>query len=56
MLEGLDGGSFKSRIIILESDKTNIESVLSVPILQDYIPRYTNGVNLILTQESVTLI
>ena len=54
VLEGLDGGSFKSRIIILESDKTNIESVLSVPILQDYIPRYTNGVNLILTHKNLS--
>ena len=53
VLEGLDGSSFKSQIIILESDKTNVESLLSVPILQDYIPRYTNGVNLVLTHKNL---
>ena len=52
VFEGLQYCPFQARVIIFETDKTDIESILSLPALQDYIPRYTNGVNLILMHKS----
>ena len=52
VFEGLQNCPFQARAIIFETDKTDIESILSLPSLKDYIPRYTNGVNLILLHQS----
>ena len=52
VFEGLQNCPFQARVIIFETDKTDIESILSLPALKDYIPRYTNGVNLILMHKS----
>ena len=52
VFEGLQNCQFRARAIIFETDKTDIESILSLPALKDYIPRYTNGVNLILMHKS----
>ena len=52
VFEGLQNCPVQARAIILETDKTDIEGILSLPTLKDYIPRYTNGVNLILLHKS----
>ena len=52
VFEGLQNCPFQARVIILETDKTSTESILSLPTLQDYVPRYTNDVNLILMHKS----
>jgi FkbM family methyltransferase len=52
VFEGLQNCPFRARIIILETDKTEIESILSLHALNDYVPRYTNDVNLILMHKS----
>ena len=44
--------SFESKIIIFESDKTKVESILSLPCLKDYTPCFTNDVNVILLHKS----
>ena len=52
ILEGMKDSSLRARIIILETDKADVEEVLSLPALKSYVPRYTNGINLILAHES----
>jgi FkbM family methyltransferase len=52
ILEGMNDSSFRARFIILEIDKSDVEEVLSLPALKSYVPRFTNGVNLILAHES----
>ena len=52
ILEGIKDSSLRARIIILETDKADVEEVLSLPALKSYVPRYTNGINLILAHES----
>lgn len=52
VFEGLQNCPFQARIIIFETDKTDIESILALPALKDYFPRYTNGVNLVLMHKS----
>jgi FkbM family methyltransferase len=52
VFEGLQNCPFQARAIILETDKTDIEGILSLPSLKEYIPRYTNGVNLILLHKN----
>ena len=52
VFEGLQDSPFNARLIIFETDKTSTDSILSLPTLQDYVPRYTNDVNLILMHKS----
>ena len=52
VFEGLQNCLFQARVIVLEADKTDIDSLLSLPTLVDYIPCYNNGVNLILIHKS----
>lgn len=52
VFKGLQNCPFQARAIILETDKAEIEGILSLPSLKDYIPRYTNGVNLVLLHKS----
>ena len=48
VFEGLKDCPFKARIIVLEADKMEIENILSLPFFEDYVAKFTNGVNLIL--------
>ena len=52
VFEGLQNCPFQARVIVLEADKVEAGNILSLPVLKDYIPKYTNGVNLILLHKS----
>jgi len=52
ILEGMNDSSLHARVIILESDKCEVDEILSLPALKLYVPRYSNGVNLILVNNS----
>ena len=52
VFEGLNDSPFQARIIVLEADKMEIGSILSIPFFKDYTPKYTNGVNLFLIHKS----
>ena len=45
----------KAKIIILETDKSEIQSLCSLSALKEHKPVFTNGVNLILTWEKCDL-
>lgn len=55
VFEGLAEYPFQARLIILETDKSEQNPLLSLPALQHYAPRYTNGVNLILAHKTQKL-
>jgi FkbM family methyltransferase len=55
ILEGMNDTSLRARIIILETDKSDIDSLMQLPALKAYRPSYTNGINLILTMEGFNL-
>ena len=48
VLQGIDK-PIQAKVIILETDKSDIESLRKLPALHDHLPTYTNGINLILT-------
>lgn len=48
VFEGLNNPSFKTKLLIVESDKSNINNLLSISALENYIPYSTNGINTIL--------
>jgi len=47
---GLD--PLDAKIIIIEIDKTNLNEILKQPVLKDFEPVYTNGVNIILLNKN----
>ena len=49
ILEGMNDTSLRARIIILETDKSDIDSLIQLPALKAYRPSYTNGINSIFT-------
>jgi FkbM family methyltransferase len=49
---GLGEKTLEASIIILEIDKSNIQSLLELPALRPYAPCYSNGLNLILSHHS----
>ncbi|HAE10743.1 MAG TPA: hypothetical protein DCG39_03780 [Opitutae bacterium] len=55
VLEGLAEYPFQARLIVLETDKSEQNSLLSLTALQNYAPRYGNGVNLILAHKTQKL-
>ena len=55
VFRGLSKIDFIAKLIILESDKTQIDNLLSIPSLRKYRATYTNGLNTILSHESQTL-
>ncbi len=55
VLEGLAEYPFQTRLIVLETDKSEQNSLLSLTALQNYAPRYSNGVNLILAHKTQKL-
>ena len=48
VIVGADNSLWNSKLIILEVDKSNLETMLSLPALQNHYPAYSNGINLIL--------
>ena len=55
VLEGLAENPFQTRLIVLETDKSGQPSLLSLTALQNYVPCYSNGVNLILAHKTQRL-
>ena len=55
VFRGLSKIDFIAKLIILESDKTQIDNLLSIPSLRKYRATYTNGLNTILSHKSQTL-
>tara|TARA_B100000902_G_scaffold382519_1_gene420265 strand:+ start:140 stop:862 length:723 start_codon:yes stop_codon:yes gene_type:complete len=55
ILEGMNDTSLRARVIILETDKSDIDSLMKLPALKAYRPSYTNGINLILTMGGFNL-
>jgi len=49
ILEGMNDTSLRARIIILETDKSDIDSLMQLPALKRYRPTYSNGINSIFT-------
>ena len=47
VFEGLNNPSFKTKLLIVESDKSNINNLL-ISTIENYIPYSTNGINTIL--------
>lgn len=51
VLDALTNDKFKAKVIILESDKTQIEELLKSNSLKNYKPEYFNGVNTVLVNK-----
>lgn len=54
VLQGIDK-PIQAKVIILETDKSDIESLQELPALYDHRPIYTNGINVILIQKGQEL-
>jgi len=55
VIEGLERTPFITKIIVIESDKSEIEKLLSIEGLKDYYPIYTNSLNTILVHKEVVI-
>jgi FkbM family methyltransferase len=53
IFEGLTEDSFRTKIIIIESDKTEISKLIAKNSLKHYKPIYTNGINHILVNKDI---
>ncbi|MBH45172.1 MAG: hypothetical protein CMC93_00970 [Flavobacteriaceae bacterium] len=48
VIQGAGDSLLKSKIIILEVDKSSLKKILCLPALRDHYPAYSNGINLFL--------
>ena len=55
VIAGLGRSPFKTKIIVIESDKSEIEKLLTIEDLKDYYPIYTNSLNTILSHREVVI-
>ena len=55
VISGLGRFPFIAKIIVIESDKTEIEKLLTMEGLNEYFPIYTNTLNTILSHKGITL-
>ena len=55
VIEGLERTPFITKIIVIESDKSEIEKLLTIEGLKDYYPIYTNSLNTILAHREVVI-
>jgi FkbM family methyltransferase len=51
VLRGLNSNKFSAKIVVIESDKSEIEKLLSLVALKDYLPICTNSINIILVHK-----
>ena len=55
VIAGLARSPFITKIIVIESDKSEIEKLLTIEGLKDYYPIYTNSLNTILAHREVVI-
>ena len=55
VIAGLGRSPFITKIIVIESDKSEIEKLLTIEGLKDYYPIYTNSLNTILAHREVVI-
>ena len=55
VFQGLTDTNFYSKIIIIESDKSETHDLLSLTSLNDYEPIFTNGINTVLKNQNEIL-
>jgi|TARA_B100001093_G_scaffold401249_1_gene388823 FkbM family methyltransferase len=55
VIAGLGRSPFVTKIIVIESDKSEIEKLLTIEGLKDYYPIYTNSLNTILAHSKVVI-
>jgi hypothetical protein len=56
VFKGLTNKNFVAKIIILESDKTGIEELLSLHSLKAYRPLCSNGINVVLVHKNENIL
>ena len=55
VIAGLARSPFITKIIVIESDKSEIEKLLTIEGMKDYYPIYTNSLNTILAHREVVI-
>jgi FkbM family methyltransferase len=55
VIAGLGRSPFITKIIVIESDKSEIEKLLTIEGMKDYYPIYTNSLNTILAHREVVI-
>ena len=55
VIAGLGRSPFITKIIVIESDKSEIEKLLTIEGLKDYYPIYTNSLNTLLAHREVVI-